>query len=106
PVEYEIGGISVTGAKYLDADLLLAVSGLTVGDKIRLQNDERIARAIRNLWKQELFSDVSITVDKFIGDKVFLKINIEERPRLSRYNFKGIKKSEAQELKDKVNLVR
>jgi len=103
---YEIGGISVKGIKYLDEDLLIAVTGLTVGQKIYLPNDESIAKAIKNLWKQELFADVSITVSKTIGDKVFLDITVEERPRMSRYRFKGIKKSEAQELKDKVNLVR
>jgi len=103
---YEIGGITVKGVKYLDEDLLIAVTGLTVGQKVYLPNDENIAKAIRNLWKQELFADVNITVAKTIGDKVFLDISVEERPRMSRYRFKGIKKSEAQELKDKVNLVR
>ncbi len=103
---YEIGGISVKGVKYLDEDLLLAVTGLTVGQKVYMPNDESIAKAIRNLWKQELFADVNITVSKTIGNKIFLDITVEERPRMSRYRFKGIKKSEAQELKDKVNLVR
>ena len=103
---YEIGGISVKGVKYLDEDLLLAVTGLTVGQKVYLPNDESIAKAVRNLWKQELFADVNITVSKTIGNKIFLDITVEERPRMSRYRFKGIKKSEAQELKDKVNLVR
>lgn len=103
---YEIGGITVKGVKYLDEDLLIAVTGLTVGQKLYLPNDENIAKAVRNLWKQELFADVNITIAKTIGDKVFLDVTVEERPRMSRYRFKGIKKSEAQELKDKVNLVR
>lgn len=106
PVEYTIGGIATKGATFLDEDLLLAVTGLTVGKKVKLPNDETIQKAIKNLWKQELFSDVSITIDKFIDDKVFLIINVEERPRLSRYNFKGIRKGEAQELKTKLNLVK
>ena len=64
-------------------------------------------KAIKNLWKQELFSDVNITpLIKLVDDKIFLKINVEERPRLSRYNFRGIRKSEAQELKNKLNLVK
>ncbi|RYE23282.1 MAG: hypothetical protein EOP51_11080, partial [Sphingobacteriales bacterium] len=104
--EYQIGGVTVTGVKYLDEDLMLAVAGLKVGSSIKLPNDESIAKAIRNLWKQELFSDINITVTRIVGNKVFLNIAVEERPRLSKYNFKGIKKSEAQELKDKVNLVK
>ena len=103
--EYEIGGITVTGAHYLDEDLLLAVAGLSVGSKVRLPNDDAIAHAIRNLWKQDLFANVDITITRFVGDKVFLNIGVEERPRLSKYNFKGIHKSEATELKDKINIV-
>ncbi len=106
PKEYEIGGITVTGAKYLDEELLMAVTGLSVGQKVHLPNDENIAKAIRNLWKQEFFSNASITITKFIDNKVFLNISVEERPRLSKYNFKGIKPGEAKELKEKLVLVK
>lgn len=104
--KYTIGGITVSGTKFLDKDLLITVSGLSVGDEITIPSDDKITRAIKNLWKQELFSDISIVATKFIGDKIFLDIEVEERPRLSKYNFKGIRKSEAQELKDRVNLVK
>lgn len=104
--EYTIGGITVTGTQFLDQDLLISVTGLSIGDKISLKNDTKVAKAIRNLWRQELFSDVKIEATRFIGDKVFLNIVVEERPRLSRFNFRGIKKGEAQELKDKVGLVK
>ncbi|MFA6152341.1 MAG: POTRA domain-containing protein [Chitinophagaceae bacterium] len=106
PKEYTIGGISTSGAHFLDEDLLIAVTGLSIGKKVKLPYDESISKAIRNLWKQELFSDVNISIDKFIDDKVFLKINVEERPRLSRWNFKGIRKGEAQELNKKLSLVK
>lgn len=106
PKEYTIAGITTAGAQFLDEDLLIAVTGLSLGKKIKLPNDESISKAIKNLWKQELFSDVNITIDKIVDDKIFLKINVEERPRLSRYNFRGIRKSEAQELKNKLNLVK
>lgn len=106
PNDYEIAGITVSGNKYLDEDLLLTVTGLKIGDRIMLPNSDVIAKAIRNLWKQELFSDVSIDITKVIGDKIFLDIKVQERPRLSKFNFKGIKKTEAQELKDKVKLTK
>jgi outer membrane protein insertion porin family len=105
PKEYEIGGITVSGAQYLDEDLLLAVAGLNVGGKLRLPNDDQLGKAIRNLWKQDLFADVNITITRTVGDKVFLNIAVEERPRISRYNFRGVKKSETTELRDKINLV-
>ena len=105
PKEYELAGITVTGAKYLDQDLLIAVTSLTIGQKIHLPNDDGFAKAIRSLWKQELFSNVEITITKFIDDKVFINIAVEERPRLSKFNFKNIKPSEAKELKTKIALV-
>jgi outer membrane protein insertion porin family len=103
--EYELAGITVSGAKYLDQDLLIAVTNLVVGQKLRLPNDENIAKAIKALWKQELFSNVEITITKYIEDKVFINIAVEERPRLSRFNFRNIKPAEAKDLKGKISLV-
>lgn len=104
--EYTIGGIRPIGANYLDEDLLVAVTGLSINQKIRLPNDESIAKAIRNLWKQDLFSNVTVRIEKIVNDRIFLLIEVEERPRLSRYSLKGVKKGEAQELKDKLNLIK
>lgn len=106
PLTYEIGGITITGPQYLDDDLLLAVTGLKVGDPLRIPHDEKIAQAIRNLWKQELFADVQVEISRQVGKHVFLNIILEERPRLSKYHFVGIRKSEAEELRDKLSLVR
>ena len=105
PKEYEVGGVTVSGLQFLDEDLLLAVAGLNVGSKVRLPNDDGIAKAIRNLWKQDLFADVNITVTRIVGDKIFLNIAVEERPRMSRKNFRGVKKNEATELNEKLGLV-
>ncbi len=105
PKEYELAGVTVTGTQYLDQDLLIGVSNLVIGQTIKLPNDENIARAIKALWKQELFSNVEITSTKIIDDKIFININVEERPRLSKFNFKNVRPNEAKELKNKVSLV-
>ena len=42
PKEYTIGGMSTTGANFLDEDLLVAVTGLAVGKKIKLPNLESL----------------------------------------------------------------
>lgn len=104
--EYTIGGIRVDSNKYLDEELLISITGLSVGDKVKLPNEPKIAKAIQNLWKQNLFADIEINTDKIVGDKIFLVINITERPRLSKFNFKGIKDNDAKELKDKISLVK
>lgn len=104
--EYTIGGITVSGSKYLDEELLISISSLSLGDKIKVPTDSKIAKAIQNLWKQNLFSDIEINADKIVGDKIFIDIHITERPRLSKFNFRGIKDNEAKELKEKVALVK
>ncbi|MBS1615375.1 MAG: outer membrane protein assembly factor [Bacteroidetes bacterium] len=102
--EYEIGGITVSGAQYLDQDLLLAVAGLKVGDKVRLPDDDGIARALRQLWKQDLFANLRMDITRIVGNKVFLDLVVEERPKLSAKVFRGVRKSEATELNEKVDL--
>ena len=58
------------------------------------------------MWDQKLFSDVQITATKFVEDKVFLDIYLQEQPRLSSFSFSGVSKTEADDLTDKVKLIR
>lgn len=93
PQTYEIGGIEVVGADYTDANGIVAISGLDVGKTIRVPSDQ-IAKAIRKLWKQGLFVDVNINIQKVIGDIVFLEIVVQEYPRFARHGYKGIPKGQ------------
>jgi outer membrane protein insertion porin family len=102
PQEYEIGGIKVTGANFSDDNAIIAITGLKVGDKVRIPG-EKIFRAIKALWKLRLFTDVQIFQEKRIGDVIFLEIVVQERPRLARHSFKNVKKSRHDELNDEVN---
>jgi outer membrane protein insertion porin family len=104
PKVYEIGGITVSGIKHSDESVLINVSGLTVGDKIEIPG-ESIRNAILKLWAQNLFENVKINYTKVIGDKVFLDLELVERPRLSNFIFNGVRKSEGDDLKDKIKLI-
>ncbi|HFB99207.1 MAG TPA: outer membrane protein assembly factor BamA [Phaeodactylibacter sp.] len=91
--DYEIGGITVTGANYSDETAIKAIAGLKVGDKIRIGvGGYNIPKAIKALWKLRLFTDVKIYQTKTIGDIIMLEIAVQERPRLSRYTYKNVKK--------------
>ena len=105
PKKYEIGGIVVEGAKYVDGSMLSMIAGLRVGDEISIPGDE-ISSGIRKIWEQGLFEDVAINATDFVGNKVFLQIAIKEKPRVSKFSFKGIKKSEADDIRNKINLSR
>ncbi len=104
PKEYEIGGIQVSGINYLDKNVLIMVSGLNVGETINVPG-KKISKAIEKLWDQGLFEDIRIVADKVDGDKIFLKIKLKERARLSGFSFKGVRKGEADKLRDKLELV-
>ena len=105
PREYEIGGITVTGVEYVDPAVVVMLSGLRVGMTVSVPGD-KITQAIRNLWDQGLFEDIQITQTQKVGGKVFLNIDMKERPRISKFSFKGVKKSEAEELRKKINITR
>ena len=94
---YEIGGIKVTGAKFSDENAIISVSGLKNGEKLRVPGEE-IGYALKKLLRLKLFSDVQIFQEKLIGDVIFLEIRITELPRLTRYSFQGVKKSQHEDL--------
>lgn len=100
--EYEIGGITVSGAHFSDDNAIIGVSGLKVGAKIKIPGTN-IPKAMKNLWKLRLFTDVQILQEKTIGDVIFLEIFVKERPRLSRHSYKNAKKSYHDDFNDEVN---
>lgn len=101
--EYEIQDIIVEGAKHLDGRILITLSGLAVGDKVKIPGDD-IPRAIKTLWRQKLFTNVSIEAEKIVGNKLYLVIKVEERPRILKYSIKGVKTGESEELRKKIDL--
>lgn len=103
PKAYRIAGISVIGTKFSDVQAVKLFSGLQEGQEILIPGDQ-ITDAIRKLWKQKLFNNISISVAEFRGSDVYLVISLEEMPRLARFFFKGIKKSEAENLREKLDL--
>jgi outer membrane protein insertion porin family len=103
---YTIGGIDVSGADFTDKNVVKLLSGLVIGDEIKIPGD-RITDAIKALWKQGLFEDIQIYQDKLIGDRIFLRIHVIEVPRLSKFKFTGkVRKNEEDELRGKIRLVR
>ena len=102
PKKYEIAGITVSGVDNYEDYVLIGLSGLSVGQVVTIPGDE-ITAAVKRYWKHGLFSNVSITVEKTIGNQAYLNIALTQRPRLSKLNFNGVKKSEQEDLEAKLN---
>lgn len=106
PKSYEIAGITFSGiSDNLDKNILLLLSGLNFGSKVTVPG-ESFANAIEKLWSQGLFDDIRIEASKIEGDKIFINFQLKEKPRLSRYQINGIKKSEADDIREKLKLIR
>ena len=104
PKEYTIAGITVTGSKAFDQNLLISISGMAIGDKIQIPGTDAFGKAITKLWRQSLVSDVQIYITKIEGSNLFLEMQITERPRLLDFKFTGVKKGDRDDLEGKVGL--
>src|SRR6218665_198170 len=86
--EFIIAGIEMTGLRVLDKNAMISLSGLKVGDKIKIPGDAT-GNAIRKLWKHGLVGDAAILVDKGDGKKGFLNTTVkitQVRDTLNRGN--------------------
>lgn len=106
PKEYTIAEINITGIRYLDTAIVASISGLQVGDKFMHPGNDIFAKAIANLWRQKLFSNVQIFITKIVDDKVSIEISVQERPKLGNFKFVGVKKSDQEELQGKMGLAK
>lgn len=105
PKEYVIADIEVRGVQFLDNNALISISGLRVGDKIKVPGDE-ITTAIKKLWNQGIIGNVSIYASKVEGDQIWLVIELTERPRLTKYIIEGVNKTKQGEIEDKIGVIR
>ena len=100
---YEIANIEVEGADSYEDFVLIGFSGLAVGDKIEVPGDQ-ITKAIKRFWKQGLFSSVKIKAKKIEGTKIWLVIELAQRPRISEVRYEGLKKSEREDVEVKAGI--
>ena len=105
PRQCEIGGIAVEGVEGYEDYVLTSLSGLSVGQRISVPGNE-ITEAVNRYWKHGLFSKVSISADSIVGNKIYLRLSLGIRPRVSTINYIGVKKSEREDLEQKLGMVR
>lgn len=100
-----IESITIGGVEGYEEFMLLAISGLSKGQVITIPGSE-VTDAVRRYWKHGLFSEVAISADSIVGDKVYLHIQLALRPRVSTINYTGLKKSEREDMENKLGLLK
>ncbi|MFM9944883.1 MAG: outer membrane protein assembly factor, partial [Bacteroidia bacterium] len=103
PNKYAIESITITGTQTMDKNVLALISGLS-RDQIISVPGEELRKAVEILWQQGLFSDVKIFCTGIKDNRIYLNIQLVERPRLSKYSIKGLRKSETKNIKEELDL--
>ena len=96
---YEIGGITFSGNAQIDVRALPFI----VGDRIDIPSD-KISDAIKMLWNTGMYEDIQITITRIVGDVIFLDIKLDIRSRLAAFTFTGTKKSEENDIREKIKI--
>ena len=105
PRRCEIGGINVEGVEGYEDYVIINLSGLSVGQMISVPGVE-ITEAVKRYWKHGLFSKVTISADSIVGSKVYLTYHLALRPKITEINYSGVKKSEREDLENKLGMAR
>ena len=105
PKTLVLGGINVSGFEGYEDYMLAGISGLSVGQEIMVPGNE-ITDAVKRYWRHGLFSDVKISADSIVGDKIYLHVSLAMRPRVSVINYVGLKKSEREDMENKLGLLK
>ena len=100
-----IGGVAVSDVEGYEDYMLSGISGLTEGQTITVPGNE-ITDAVKRYWRYGLFSTVSISVDSIVDDRIYLRINLTMRPRVSTINYIGLKKSEREDMEAKLGIIK
>ena len=100
-----IGGIAVEGVEGYEDYVLTGLSGLSVGQQIEVPGNQ-ITEAVKRYWRNGLFSKVQISADSIVGSRIYLRISLALRPRVSQINYLGLKKSEREDMESKLGIMK
>ena len=105
PRNYELAGITVSGAENYEDYIVIGYTGLRVGQRIDIPGND-ITQAVKRLMRQSLFAQAQIKVEKIADGKVWLDIAVRPQPRISEVNYTGMKKGERDDLQKMLQLMK
>ncbi|NRR90905.1 outer membrane protein assembly factor BamA [Winogradskyella undariae] len=100
---YLINEIAVTGNTNFSAQTIIAYSKLRKNEEIQV-GGEKIANAVKTLWKSNLFSSIDIYITNINGNTADLEINLSDLPELKELTIEGVKKGKKDEIIDENKL--
>lgn len=102
--QYEVLSITVSGITTIRPDFVKSTSGLEAGSTISIPGED-ISQAIERLNRTGLFSDIEINQLSATASGIHLEIKVREQPRLDDYEIRGVKRSQRNDLRDRLSLL-
>jgi outer membrane protein insertion porin family len=102
---YKVLGISVEGNTHADPAAIIANTGLKVGDELLLPSDQ-VGQAVRKLWLLKIFDDVQISIDRKVGNGLYLVVKVKELPRYENTEIIGSDDVSESDIEKKIPFVR
>jgi len=100
-----IAGVSVDGNTYSDAQTIITISGLKVGEEIKIPGPKQ-QEAIKNLWLRNQFESIDIIIDKITASGIFLTIKVKEFQRFSWLDVQGADKVSVKDIEKAVGKIK
>ncbi len=104
PQQFEILGVEVEGLTTSREEFVIGTSGLEVGTQVTLPGED-LGRAIKSLYRTGLFTNVEILETGREAGGIYLKILLQEQPRLEAYEIHGVKRSDRSDLREEISLI-
>ena len=101
--KYILAGLEVVGLQSYNEQTVKTYTGLRVGQPITIPG-EQISNVIKKLWGLELFTDITFFINKIEGNKIYLELDITERPTLSNVTVYGVKDRKVASIIDDTDL--
>jgi outer membrane protein insertion porin family len=101
---YIVRDIFVTGNTSFSPQTIIAYSKLRKDQEIKI-GDEKIANAVRTLWKSNLFSSIDIYLTNIDGNSADLEIKLIDLPELNELTINGIREGKKEEIIEENKLV-
>lgn len=102
---FVIAGVSVDGNTYSDAQTIITISGLKVGEEIKIPGPKQ-QEAIKNLWLRNQFESIDIIIDKITASGIFLTIKVKEFQRFSWLDVQGADKVSVKDIEKAIGKIK
>ena len=104
PETYTLAGFEVEGCVATSKNSVIINTGLRLGDKITVPGPV-IGDAVKSLWEQGVFADIEMSIERIVDNNLFLRIKVLEQPKVNKVNFRGVSKTQSDELREKLRFV-